>query len=56
MFMPAGSIVYGNVWGILHDPALFPNPEAFDPGHFISAAHGGTYAGKEDLLEPVLAL
>ncbi|KZV63197.1 cytochrome P450 [Peniophora sp. CONT] len=43
MFIPAGSIVIGNVWAILHDPTLFPDPEAFEPSHFISTENGGTY-------------
>ena len=43
MFIPAGATVIGNVWAILHDPSLFPNPEAFEPAHFISTDNGGTY-------------
>ncbi|KZV63206.1 cytochrome P450 [Peniophora sp. CONT] len=43
MFIPAGCIVIGNVWAILHNPALFPDPESFNPAHFISAETGGTY-------------
>jgi len=29
--LPAGSIVIGNIWGILHDPALFKDPMEFRP-------------------------
>ena len=43
MFIPAGSVVLGNIWSILHDPAVFPDPETFDPAHFISVEEGGTY-------------
>ncbi|VDB88746.1 unnamed protein product [Peniophora sp. CBMAI 1063] len=43
MFIPAGSTVIGNVWAILHDPSLFPDPDTFDPAHFISSDNGGTY-------------
>ncbi|KZV72777.1 cytochrome P450 [Peniophora sp. CONT] len=43
MFLPGGSTVIGNVWAILHDPTHFPNPNLFDPAHFISTNDGGTY-------------
>ncbi|KAH9941388.1 cytochrome P450 [Amylocystis lapponica] len=29
--IPAGSLVLGNSWAILHDPETFPDPEAFKP-------------------------
>ncbi|KAI0033059.1 cytochrome P450 [Vararia minispora EC-137] len=41
-FIPAGSIVIGNVWAVLHDPVTFPDPEAFRPEHFLSKSQGGT--------------
>ncbi|KAI0772313.1 cytochrome P450 [Trametes elegans] len=34
--LPAGSIVVGNSWAILHDPVTFPNPEEFIPERFIN--------------------
>lgn len=37
----------GNAWAILHDPALFPDPETFNPAHFISTDDGGTYPVEE---------
>ncbi|KZV72773.1 cytochrome P450 [Peniophora sp. CONT] len=43
MFIPGGSTVIGNVWAILHDPALYPSPESFIPEHFISTDNGGSY-------------
>ncbi|VDB88744.1 unnamed protein product [Peniophora sp. CBMAI 1063] len=43
LFIPGGSTVVGNVWAILHDPEFFPDPETFNPAHFISTSHGGTY-------------
>ncbi|GJE96487.1 cytochrome P450 [Phanerochaete sordida] len=36
-FIPAGSIVIGNSWAMLHDPSVFPDPERFDPSRFVTA-------------------
>ncbi|TCD67637.1 hypothetical protein EIP91_012202 [Steccherinum ochraceum] len=33
--IPKGSIVIGNAWSILHNPAEYPNPEAFIPERFL---------------------
>ncbi|KAJ7586756.1 putative CyP450 monooxygenase [Mycena floridula] len=36
-FIPKGSLVIGNSWGLLHDPALFgPNTDDFSPERFLS--------------------
>ncbi|OJT05249.1 O-methylsterigmatocystin oxidoreductase [Trametes pubescens] len=35
--LPKGSIVMGNVWGITHDPAKYPNPSAFKPERYLAA-------------------
>ncbi|KII85530.1 hypothetical protein PLICRDRAFT_178586 [Plicaturopsis crispa FD-325 SS-3] len=34
-FIPKGSIVIGNTWAILHDPSVYPDPEAFKPERFL---------------------
>ncbi|KAI0647812.1 CyP450 monooxygenase [Trametes meyenii] len=34
-FIPAGTVTFPNAWAILHDPADYPEPEAFRPGRFI---------------------
>ncbi|KAF9462350.1 cytochrome P450 [Collybia nuda] len=34
MLIPKGSIVIVNIWSILNDETLFPNPEIFDPDRF----------------------
>ncbi|KAJ6602654.1 cytochrome P450 [Mycena vulgaris] len=39
-FIPKGSSVIVNIWGILHDESNFPNPDTFDPGRFMGAAEG----------------
>ncbi|KAJ7723504.1 cytochrome P450 [Mycena maculata] len=33
--IPAGSIVIGNTWAILHDEAIYPDPYAFKPERFL---------------------
>ncbi|KAI0077633.1 cytochrome P450 [Panus rudis PR-1116 ss-1] len=33
--IPAGTVVLGNMWAILRDPAVFPDPERFDPMRYI---------------------
>ncbi|PCH43276.1 cytochrome P450 [Wolfiporia cocos MD-104 SS10] len=35
--LPAGSIVVGNSWAMLHDEKQFPNPSAFIPERFMTA-------------------
>ncbi|KII88998.1 hypothetical protein PLICRDRAFT_40636 [Plicaturopsis crispa FD-325 SS-3] len=37
--IPAGSIVFANVWAMFHDPTLFPDPSTFRPERFLDA-HG----------------
>ncbi|KAA1466861.1 CyP450 monooxygenase [Dentipellis sp. KUC8613] len=34
-WIPAGSIVIGNSWAILHDESVFPEPDKFKPEHFL---------------------
>ncbi|KAI6044587.1 cytochrome P450 [Pisolithus marmoratus] len=38
MFIPKGSLVFGNIWGILRDETLYPEPDAFKPERFLSPA------------------
>ncbi|KAJ7469321.1 cytochrome P450 [Mycena galericulata] len=33
--IPAGSIVIGNVWAILHNESMYPDPYAFKPERFL---------------------
>ncbi|KAH9980598.1 cytochrome P450 [Russula compacta] len=35
--IPAGSIVIPNVWAMLHDPNIFPEPDRFYPERWLSA-------------------
>ncbi|KAI9507628.1 cytochrome P450 [Russula earlei] len=34
-FLPAGSIVIGNAWAVLHDESVFPEPSRFRPERFL---------------------
>ncbi|GJE97958.1 cytochrome P450 [Phanerochaete sordida] len=34
--LPAGSIVVGNSWAILHDEERYPNPDVFDPTRYLT--------------------
>jgi len=34
-FFPKGTLIIGNVWTILHDPAMYPEPEEFRPDRFL---------------------
>ncbi|EIM84337.1 cytochrome P450 [Stereum hirsutum FP-91666 SS1] len=36
-FLPAGSTVVGNIWAILHDEIVFPDPLAFKPERFLDS-------------------
>ncbi|KAJ7625702.1 cytochrome P450 [Roridomyces roridus] len=33
--IPAGSVVIGNAWGLLHDETVYPDPHAFKPERFL---------------------
>ncbi|KAI9441772.1 cytochrome P450 [Lactarius indigo] len=35
-FIPKGSLVVTNIWSILHNPDLFPDPEKFRPERFLN--------------------
>jgi cytochrome P450 len=35
-FIPKGTVVFGNSWGLMHDPDVFPNPMEFKPERFLT--------------------
>ncbi|KAG1721270.1 cytochrome P450, partial [Suillus occidentalis] len=34
MYIPQGSLVFGNIWAIMRDPGLYQDPEVFEPGRW----------------------
>lgn len=38
--IPANTMVYGNIWGVSHDPKNFPDPFKFDPTRHIDKDTG----------------
>lgn len=34
-FLPKGSILIANIWGMLHDPIVYPDPDVFNPDRFL---------------------
>ncbi|KAI0278789.1 CyP450 monooxygenase [Russula aff. rugulosa BPL654] len=35
LFIPKGTLMVANAWAVLHDPELYPDPEAFKPERFL---------------------
>ncbi|EED79205.1 predicted protein [Postia placenta Mad-698-R] len=42
MHIPKGSLVFGNVWNMVRNPALFPDPDAFVPERYLAPADEAT--------------
>ncbi|KAI0741393.1 cytochrome P450 [Daedaleopsis nitida] len=34
-YMPGGAMVLANIWGVLHDPEMYPDPMEFKPERFM---------------------
>ncbi|GLB36242.1 putative cytochrome p450 [Lyophyllum shimeji] len=49
--IPKGTTVLPNVWAILHDPAVYPDPMAFNPSRFLDRKHNDSM-GINPLPEP----
>nr|VWO99449.1 Non-specific serine/threonine protein kinase (EC [Ganoderma boninense] len=41
-FIPKHSVVIPNTWAFLHDPAVYPEPDAFIPERFLKGGRFGT--------------
>ncbi|KAI0278749.1 cytochrome P450 [Russula aff. rugulosa BPL654] len=35
-FVPKGAVVMTNIWAVLHDPDIYPDPDSFKPERFIN--------------------
>ncbi|XP_074644992.1 cytochrome P450 2J2-like [Tubulanus polymorphus] len=46
--VPKNSMVFANLYGVHHDPSIWPNPNTFDPRNFISEE--GTLRNQEYLI------
>ncbi|KAH9050954.1 cytochrome P450 [Lactarius deliciosus] len=48
-FIPKGAVVITNGWAVLHNPELYPDPEAFSPDRFLN--EDGTF--RDDPMIPL---
>ncbi|KZT03182.1 cytochrome P450 [Laetiporus sulphureus 93-53] len=46
-YIPGGSMIIANIWGMSRDPGMFPAPEVFDPDRFCK-----TVEDREGVLDP----
>ncbi|KAM5546126.1 hypothetical protein V8D89_000252 [Ganoderma adspersum] len=45
--IPGGALIFANIWAILHDPEVFPEPEDFKPERFLNSAGTVDVHGRE---------
>ncbi|KAI5889190.1 cytochrome P450 [Schizophyllum commune H4-8] len=45
--IPEGATIFGNIYGLFHDPDLFENPYTFNPDRYMLTEHG-TKPGVDD--------
>ncbi|KIJ40114.1 hypothetical protein M422DRAFT_32381 [Sphaerobolus stellatus SS14] len=38
MYIPKGSLIFGNIWAICQDESIYPNPDIFNPERFLEPA------------------
>ncbi|KAJ2911840.1 hypothetical protein MD484_g8575, partial [Candolleomyces efflorescens] len=49
-FIPKGTVVFGNAWGLMHDPDVFEDPMTFNPERFLREGQPNP-----DILDPMFA-
>ncbi|KAF9531320.1 cytochrome P450 [Crepidotus variabilis] len=42
MFIPKGSLVFANIWAMMRDPNVYPDPDAFKPERFLDLDGSGS--------------
>jgi len=48
MFIPKGAFIFGNIWAILRDPTLYPDPDAFKPERWLQSQGDDEQEKKRD--------
>ncbi|KAJ7928088.1 cytochrome P450 [Mycena leptocephala] len=47
-FIPKGTTVFPNIWAMVHDEAMYPDPDKFNPERFLNA--GGQLSAGDNIL------
>ncbi|KAI0829316.1 cytochrome P450 [Trametes gibbosa] len=47
MAIPRGTLVFGNVWNMTRNPALFPDPDSFNPERYIEKVDAATASRRD---------
>jgi cytochrome P450 len=53
--IPAGTVVFGNAWAILHDPSIYPAPGTFNPERYLLAVAAAPQGHHADALKDLAA-
>jgi cytochrome P450 len=50
--IPKGATVFPAVWGVLHDPQMYPDPDTFKPERFLNITPEGSYVDNPNVRDP----
>jgi cytochrome P450 len=56
MFIPKGTILLPNMWGIAHDPEIYADPDEFTPERFLRTDAHGQLELDPDVFDPITLL